>query len=460
MLTTVTPTRILPLLPLLWCLMARGADITSKDFKADKLFDSARVWTARFSFASDQWNGIGPVSKPTAPDKDKVSRFQAPPGLRNGLVGAAGYHVDYVRGTLAIEDKRFGDIGVRYKGNGTLRRGLMANKVSFKADLNRFVPGQMLAGLTKLNFNNNVSDASMMNEALSYRLYRDAGVPASRTSYARVYVTVAGQKETYKGLYTLVEEVDANFAAQRFGSREGIFFKPVVPSPFLYLGEDWKRYNQVYDPKRTPTEAEQRRVIDFSRLVSRGSDAEFRAHVAEFIDLEAFAKFMSVTVWLSSYDGILDAGQNYYVYLDPKTRKFSFVPWDLDHSFGQFGIFRGDARKVDILRPWLDDSRFLERMFSLDAFRKLYLADMARFSKTIFLPERFAQQVDEISVAVRQAVADESEVLSARFDAASQGKTMPDTLDRNFGLPHIPIKPFTTGRAQSVNEQLARLGLR
>jgi spore coat protein CotH len=29
-------------------------------------------------------------------------------------------------------------------------------------------------------------------------------------------------------------------------------------------------------------------------------------------------------------------GQNFYVYLHPETHKFEFIPWDLDHSFGQF----------------------------------------------------------------------------------------------------------------------------
>ena len=55
-------------------------------------------------------------------------------------------------------------------------------------------------------------------------------------------------------------------------------------------------------------------------------------------DLDEFARFMAVTVWLSTMDSILGMGQNFYVYLDPKTHKFQFMPWDLDHSFGQFGM--------------------------------------------------------------------------------------------------------------------------
>ena len=166
---------------------------------------------------------------------------------------------------------------------------------------------------------------------------------------------------------------------------------------------------------------------------------------------------MAVTVWLSNYDSILDDGQNYYLYLDQKTQKFSFVPWDLDRAFGQFGMTSGDMQRVDILRPWQGGNRFPERMFKLTAFRKLYLDDLAAFSKTIFRPERSGPQVDEIAAAIRPAIVEESAVLLGRFDAATAGETMPDTLNRNFGMTDVPIKTFVRGRAASVTEQLARL---
>jgi hypothetical protein len=97
-------------------------------------------------------------------------------------------------------------------------------------------------------------------------------------------------------------------------------------------------------------------------------------------------------------------------------------------------------------------------MFKLPAFRRLYLADMNTFSGTIFKPERFAQQVDEIAAVIRPAIAEESLVRLARFDAAVAGHTMPDTLNQNFGQTHIPIKTFVKARAQSVIEQLSRIG--
>jgi len=442
-------------------LSTSAADIHSKDFKAADFFDNAHVWNAHFTFTPDQWKGISPVHKQVVepPGTQHLSRFQAPEGLRNGITGSEGLQLEYVHANLTIDGLAFTDIAARYKGNGTLRRGIPLGKVSLKADLNKYVAGQKLAKLSKLNFNNNVSDTTWMHEVLAYRLYRDAGVPASRTSWARVFISVTGQRNhAYQGLYSIVEEVDDRFAEDHFGNKDGLLFKPVIPTTFTYLGDDWKKYNQVYDPKRVPTPQQTKRVIDFSKIVTNASDAEFGTRVGDFLDLPEFARYMAVTVWLSNYDSILDEGQNYYLYLDSAAQKFTFIPWDLDRAFGQFGIVPGNMQTVDILHPWLGDNRFLQRMFKLDTFRKLYLADLAEFSKTIFRAERFIQQVDEIVPVIRPAIVEESAVLLGRFDAAAAGKTMPDTLNRNFGLPDVPIKTFVKGRAASVAEQLAKVG--
>jgi spore coat protein CotH len=123
---------------------------------------------------------------------------------------------------MEFEGETFENVAVRYKGNGTFLESRGSLKRSLKVDLNKYVKGQKLAGVTKLNFHNNVTDASWMNEALSHQLYRDGNVPAPRTAYAKIYVTVAGKFERkYFGLYSLVEEVDKQFTEQHFRHEKG-----------------------------------------------------------------------------------------------------------------------------------------------------------------------------------------------------------------------------------------------
>ena len=435
---------------------------------------------------------VGPPGAGGPGGRGPGMNLQGAEGRRNGLASAAGIEFKYVHADLEFEGQNFKDVAVRYKGNGTFMQSRGSLKRSLKVDFNKFVKGQKLAGISKLNFHNNVTDASWMNEVLSHRLFRDAGVPASRTAYARVYVTVAGKfNKKYFGLYSLVEDVDNNFAEENFATKKGAIFKPVTPNPFAALGDDWKNYNQTYDPKTDLTPEQKQRVIGFCKLVTTAGDAEFADQVGDYLDLEEFARFMAVTVWLSTMDSILGPGQNYYVFLDPKTRKFQFMPWDLDHSFGQFGMMGSQEQRenLSIHRPWRGENKFLERVFKVEAFKKLYLARLDEFNNTIFKPERFHNQVDEIAAAIRPAVQEESEEKLARFDKVVAGEPVPPGgFGGGFGGPRLargdaggdppqaraeggggprfggpggffqpakPIKGFVTARAQSVIDQVA-----
>lgn len=380
----------------------------------------------------------------------------APEGKRNGIGAALGFEFEYVHADLEFEGRLLCDVGVRYKGNGTFMESRDSLKRPLKIALNKYVKGQSLGDVKTLPLQNNVTDASMMNEVLAYRLYRDAGVPAPRTAYAKVFLSVPGKHERkYLGLYSMTEAVDKRFIERHFGTKRGAIFKPVTPSLFTDLGADWLAYNQIYDPKVALYDEQKKAVMELSRFVTQADDVAFAARIGEFIDLPEFARFMAVMVYLSDLDGILGPGQNLYLHLHPKNQQFQFIPWDQDHSWGQFNRASQDLRdKLSIHRPWQGENFFLERMFKVDAFKKLYLARLDEFAKTIFRPERLARQVDEIAAAVRPAVEEESEAKLARFDRLVAGEIL--SVPGPFGGGQTkPIKPFTKVRTESVLAQLA-----
>jgi spore coat protein CotH len=349
-------------------------------------------------------------------------KLQGAEGQRNGVAGAAGVEFVYVHADLDFDGKTVKNVGVRFKGNGTWMQSRGQLKRSMKIDVNEYVKGQKLAGaVTTLNLHSNVTDAGFMNEVLSHRLYRDAGITAPRSAYARVYVTVPGKHDhQYFGLYSIIENPDKHFAAEAMGTKDGAIFKPVTPSLFADLGDDWAKYKQTYDPKTELTPKQIERVIGFARLVTSADDETFAARVGDYLDLDQFARYMAVTTWLSTLDSILGMGQNFYVYLEPRHGRFQFLPWDLDHSFGSFGMGASQEQReqLSVDRPWRGDNRFLERVFKVDAFKAKYRATFAELDKTVFRPERFAKQVDELAAVLRPAVAEESADKLARFERA------------------------------------------
>jgi spore coat protein CotH len=386
------------------------------------------------------------------------SFLQGPEGGRNGIAAAFGIVFDYVRADVEFGTNKFKDVGVRYKGNGTFLSSRDGLKRSLKLDFNQFVKGQKLAGMSQLNLHNSVRDPSGMNEAIAYRLFREGGVRAPRTAYAKVYVTVPGKHDRrYFGLYNLVEDVGSAFAEEHFAVKKGAILKPVTPNLFSDLGEDWKNYNQTYDPKGDLSEEQKRRVIEFSKFASTASDRDFAAKIGDYINLDNFARYMAITAWLTDLDGIVGPGQNYYVYLHPKAQKFLFIPWDQDQPFGQFPRGTEEQRKnLSIQKPWTGENGFLERVYKTESFKTAYLAMLAEFNKTILEPERIHRQVDELAAVLRAPIQEESPERLSEFEQAVAGQKLTIVMGPGFqgGTAVTPIKPFVKARAKSVADQL------
>lgn len=431
----------------------------ANSLRPSDIFRFTNVWAIHLSFTPDQWEAMEPKQQGGARGGGRRGSFlQGPEGGRNGIAAAFGVVFDYVRADLEFGTNKFKEVGVRYKGNGTFLSSRESLKRSLKLDLNQFVKGQKLAGMSQLNLHNSVRDPSGMNEAIAYRLFRDGGVPAPRTAYARVYVTVPGKHDRrYFGLYNLVEDVGSAFAEEHFAAKKGAIFKPVTPNLFSDLGDDWKNYNQTYDPKGDLNEEQKRRVIEFSKFASTASDSEFAAKVGDYIDLDNFARYMAITAWLTDLDGILGPGQNYYVYLHPKTQKFLFIPWDQDQPFGQFPRGTEEQREnLSIHKPWTGENRFLGRAYKSEAFKTTYLASLREFNKSIFEPERLHRQVDELAGVIRSPIQEESQERLSEFDKAEAGQKLTVVMGPGFqgGTAVTPIKPFVKARAKSVADQL------
>jgi hypothetical protein len=406
---------------------------------AAEFFTATKVWDAHLSLSEESWRAMQPRYG-AGSGGFGFDRFLGPPGGRNGVAARQGVEFDYVPATLEIGGWRFPNVAARYKGNGSYLRARGTGKISIKVDLNKLVKGQKLAGLTTLNFQNNITDIGWMNEVLSYRLYRDAGALAPRTTYARVYVTVEGQSSRqYLGLYSVSENVDENFIEERFGTRKGAIFKPSTSSLFTYWGNDWNTYHQSYDPKTDLTEAEKQRIIELGTLVSSATDAEFASRIGEFVDLDSFATYFAVLVWIANADSLLQNGQNFYTYLHPSTNQMHFIAWDQD---GSFGNFRSSGGSWAVHYPWAGTNLFLGRLYAVEAFRSRYLARMADLSDRLFLPDRFLAQVTEIGPAIRPSIALEGAQWLASFDQVASGQA--------------GIVPYTRARAAFVRSELQR----
>ena len=431
---------------------------------AEQLYRTTNIWPVHLTFTREQWKALEPKRIALLPNfilPDNRILLRNPESRRGGLLGVLGYEYEWSHATCEFGRVSFTNLAARVKGNIVS----LWHKRPFKLDLNKFARGQKLAGLDELTFDNLVADYSGMSEALAYEFFRDAGVPAPRTAYAWLSVTVAKQWERKPmGLYVMEEAVDEAFAAERFGSRKTPLFKPSTYKLFDYVGDDWSAYAPIYDLKTDATPGQRQRIIEFARLVTSANDEQFAKQVGGFLDLDEFARFLAVQVLLPNYDSILTTGQNFYMYLDPASNKFGFIPWDLDAAWGNFWVgTKAEQQGASIWRPWVAENRFLERVMAVEEFRRIYRTHLEDFLARLYVPERLNQRIDAIAAAIREPIAAESPFRLDKFEQAVGLKPVAPARAWQFGInypvpfpdfPAYDLKQFIAARARSVRSQL------
>jgi len=436
---------------------------TSSVLSAADIYQPTNIWTVHLRFLPKHWAALGPSRVPAVanwqrPDGSVV--LSNPNASRPGIAGVLGFDMPWSEADVEFGGVRLWDVGARFKGNGTFLGALRTYKRPFKLDLNKYDRAQQLAGRTLFNLHNLSADVSCLSDTLAYEFFREAGVPAPRTAFARVFLTIDGQfDQRLLGLYLLVENLDGKWAREVLRAEPIALFKPVTNELFHDLGDDWAAYEAEYYPKTRIGALQQRRLIELARLVTQAQDPEFAARIGEFIDLDEFACFLACEATLAHYDGILAQGQNFLIYLDPRSNRFGFIPWDQDHSWGEFGLMDTAERRerASLWHPWVGQNRFLERMLVVDDFKRRYRGQIERLLATFFVPDRLARRIDELAGVVRPAIAEESSDKLARFEAAvasqrPDGPRQPQRVGAN--RPVHKLKRFVEIRARNVRQQL------
>jgi Ca2+-binding EF-hand superfamily protein len=361
--------------------------------------------------------------------------------------GAEGYA--YVKTDVDFDGQEIKSAGMRFKGGMSYSVSTAFPRRPMKLDFERFVPGGRFAGVTTLNLNNQALDPSQAREALAFELFRELGVPAPRTGYALVYLTVPGTYDReFLGLYTLLEEVDGKFLKRHFGNEQGLLVKPEGMRGLAYLGEDWNRYAGIYRPKTSVDPKLARRMMELAKLVHRADDAAFRNNVATYLDVDELLRYVAVNAALANFDSFLSTGHNYYVYMNPADGRAVFIPWDMNMAFAGYTWVgtQEEIERLSITHPYVDHNLLIERLLQIEAHRNAYAGHVRRLVEGGFSIESIRRKVAAIAPLIQRA----GEV-AAQAGKAGSPATRPTTVPRL----HVPeLLTYVAHRGESMRLQL------
>jgi spore coat protein CotH len=372
----------------------------------------------------------------------------------------------YVRADLVFEGgngpERYDEVGIRFKGNFSL--AMAREKKSFKVDFDRFQKKGHFHGFLKINLHNNVGNPTQMREKLAYDLFRKAGVPCPRAAHARVFLSITGvYDKEYMGLYTVVEQIDKVFLRNRFGDGKGTLYKAKSNADLVWRPPETGAYDRRYALKTNTKKKDPKGFLAFLRFLNKSSDEAFRLGIEQIFNVESFLAHLAVNTLLANLDAYPAKARNYYIYQNPKSKRFEFIPWDMNAAFAMAAQFYGETLSemiyLDIENPHLSSRQrpLVTRILAVPGFRARYFAHLRRITETDATPEAMIAEIDAMAARIRDA---------RRMDAKKQ---LPNALceaavEKDVTTPFPPLgkylvpglKSFLKARWKNVQWQLEK----
>jgi len=273
-------------------------------------------------------------------------------------------------------DTVFHDVGFRLRGN-TSRR---SRKKSFKISLNSYVENQEFYGLKKINLNGEHNDPTICRSKLNWDLFNQMEIPSSRCLHTKLFIN-----DIYMGLYVNVEEYNKFFLNSRYANSGGNLYKCRFPSDLSYLGEspDLYKYTimeneRVYSLQTNEEDDDYSDLAHLIDVINNTPNDTFEDSLEANFNVWSYLKVLATEVLIGHWDNYWFNSNNYFLYNNPATGKFDYIPYDLDNTYGIW--WNG----IDETRDWgneniydcgnlFDEPRpLVDRIMEVNQYKNLY----------------------------------------------------------------------------------------
>ncbi|MBL8093317.1 MAG: CotH kinase family protein [Anaerolineales bacterium] len=370
---------------------------------------------------------------------------QQPPGGGGPGGGPGGVVRDaenpmWVSGTVTFNGQTWTEVGVRFKGNSSLRSTWSSGslKLPLKLDFDQFedespeITDQRFYGFKQLSFGNGFGDATYMREVVSYELLDAVGLPAAETAYYEIVLDY-GEGPVSMGLYTAVEVIDDTVIEREYGDDEGNIYEADGPAASLAAGTE-AQIAETFQKENNEDAADWSDVEELNTVVNselRLTDpAAWRAELERVFNVDGFLEWLALKTALQHWDTYGQMAHNYYLYDNPETGQLDFISWD--HNLvlgaqpgGRGGRGGGMNTTVSFDQAEVTESWPLIRYLLDDAeYQARYTAALQKVAG-VFDAELLAVRYQELAALIGPVVAQTED--PAAFQAAVQSLTQTTT---------------------------------
>ncbi len=344
----------------------------AKELTMNDIFPDDRVLDVQITVSEKDWNKIRFQSRNFVEVLNESRQF-APPE----------HPYTYVDADVSIDGVEFSKVGLRKKG---FIGSQSSTRPSLKIKLNHTDKNGEIEGLNNLTLNNNQQDGSQVSQFMGYALFNAIGSPAPRCAYAKV--TVNGKN---LGIYSHVESMREPLLIRAFGNGKGTVYEGSV----VDFHKEWEN---SFEHKRGDDKRGREKI---KTLINVLADDEVTEQViGEHVDLDSFYRFWATEGLLGFWDGYSGNNNNFFVYLNPETDKFHFIPWGADSLFTKFSMFENPRNSRSPISVKVQ-GMVAYRLYQLESGKERYAKTMMELLENHWNEIKLLAEVDRIAEMIQ-----------------------------------------------------------
>lgn len=224
---------------------------------------------------------------------------------------------NYAEATIKEGGKVYKNVAIKLKGAAGSFQGV-DGKPGMTLNLDKFKGADRFHGLKKFHLNNCAQDGTFLSEMIGGEMARRAGVLASRCTHA--FVKLNGRD---LGLYVVKEAYTKDMIGRLYKDGGGD----------LYDGGFCKEVEENME-KDSGDPEDKRALRELIEACKEGDPAKRWERLGKILDIDRYISFCAMESILCHWDGYNFNRNNYRLYQDPSTGKFSFFLHGMDQLYG------------------------------------------------------------------------------------------------------------------------------
>ena len=228
-----------------------------------------------------------------------------------------------------------------------------------------------------INLRASPNDPVLMREKLVCELFNDMGVYAPKVGFCKLYIN-----NKYKGLYTIVEQIDSNFFKNRNFNKKGYIYKGTWPSEFRKRSAS--KFHFTGD-KKSEDKAKDKKI----KFIEQLENGDFSN-----LDVERIISYAAVSLLTGHWDSYFWNVNNDYLYYNPDNDKWFIVPWDMDNSFGT-NMYKFDFYGKDIYGNFGSTGLLFTSLWQNEQYKKMFDEKIKYFVENYYNKTKFEPKVEK-----------------------------------------------------------------